>query len=119
MEGIVKWYNLKKGYGFIKGDDEQDYFVHFSALNGAMLRENDKVSFDAVDTERGKQAQKVKLLQKGSEISGGRRSSEKDRKGKRYGDEQEGSEESYGEEESEGNSEGNSEEGSYGQEEDY
>ena len=103
MEGTVKWYNLKKGYGFIKGDDEQDYFVHFSALDGAMLRENDKVSFDAVDTERGKQAQKVKLLQKGSEISGGKRSSERGRKGKKYGEEDQEeskSEESYSEEES-------------------
>ncbi len=77
MEGTVKWYNLKKGYGFIKGEDEQDYFVHFSALNGAMLRENDKVSFDAVDTDRGKQAQKVKLLEKGSERSGSGRKQKK------------------------------------------
>ncbi|MBI2508315.1 cold-shock protein [Candidatus Woesearchaeota archaeon] len=81
MEGTVKWYNLKKGYGFIKGEDEQDYFVHFSALNGAMLRENDKVSFDAVDTDRGKQAQQVKLLEKGSERGGSKR------KQKRFGEE--------------------------------
>ena len=107
MEGTVKWYNLKKGYGFIKGEDEQDYFVHFSALNGAMLRENDKVSFDAVDTERGKQAQNVKLLQKGSEIEG--RSSDRGRgkKGKKYGGDQEESEAegSYSDEESQGGEE--------------
>ncbi len=100
MEGIVKWYNLKKGYGFIKGEDEQDYFVHFSALNGAMLRENDKVSFEAVDTDRGKQAQKVKLLQKGSEMGGGR--SDRGRKDKKHSENQEefGAEDSQGGEES-------------------
>ncbi|MBI2105758.1 cold shock domain-containing protein [Candidatus Woesearchaeota archaeon] len=67
MEGTVKWYNMRKGYGFIQGEDGNDYFVHFSALDGAMLREGDKVSFQAADTDKGKQAQKVKLLQKGSE----------------------------------------------------
>ena len=77
MEGTVKWYNLKKGYGFIKGEDGQDYFVHLSALGGAMLRENDVVGFDAVDTDRGKQAQNVKLLQKGSEREGGEKKTSK------------------------------------------
>ena len=97
MEGTVKWYNLKKGYGFIKGEDEQDYFVHFSALGGAMLRENDKVSFDAADTDRGKQAQNVKLLEKGSERGG--------RKRKKFDDEdnsenfESGSDEGYAKEE--------------------
>lgn len=112
MEGTVKWYNLKKGYGFIKGDDGQDYFVHFSALDGAMLRENDKVSFDAVDTERGKQAQKVKLLQKGSELKGSK-SSERRKKGDEDSFEEQGEkegQEEFGEEE-EGYSE--SEEDSY------
>ncbi len=112
MEGTVKWYNLKKGYGFIKGDDGQDYFVHFSALNGAMLRENDKVSFDAVDTERGKQAQKVKLLQKGSEIKGSG-SSERRKKGKEGDFEEQEESENFGEEESEGEESYSDEEESY------
>ena len=81
MEGTVKWYNLKKGYGFIKGEDGQDYFVHLSALGGAMLRENDVVGFDAVDTDRGKQAQNVKLLQKGSEREGEKKTSKRGKKG--------------------------------------
>lgn len=71
MEGIVKWYNRKKGFGFIKGEDEVDYFVHHSALGDSFLRDDDKVSFDAVDTDKGKQAQNVKLLEKGSERNGG------------------------------------------------
>ncbi|MEK6809954.1 MAG: cold shock domain-containing protein [Nanoarchaeota archaeon] len=67
MEGTVKWFDGKKGYGFIVSEDGQEYFVHFTAVpKGLRLRENDKVSFDAVDTERGKQAQNVQLLEKGS-----------------------------------------------------
>src|SRR3989344_5568086 len=79
MEGTVKWYNMRKGYGFIQGEDGNDYFVHFSALDGAMLREGDKVSFQAADTEKGKQAQKVKLLQKGSERGRERKESREER----------------------------------------
>jgi CspA family cold shock protein len=69
MEGIVKWFNTRKGYGFIKGDDDQEYFVHHSALGqGVFLRDNDKVSFDPAEGEKGKQAQNVQLLQKASEM---------------------------------------------------
>ena len=69
MEGIVKWFNRQKGYGFITGDDEQEYFVHHSALaEGTFIRDNDRVSFEPADSEKGKQAQNVTLLQKGSEI---------------------------------------------------
>lgn len=67
MEGTVKWFDGKKGYGFIVSSDGQEFFVHYTAVpRGVRLQENDKVSFDAVDTERGKQAQNVQLLEKGS-----------------------------------------------------
>ncbi len=70
MEGKVKWYDIRKGYGFIEGDDGQDYFVHYTAVKeGVRLRENDRVSFDQSEGEKGKQAQNVALLQKGSEIA--------------------------------------------------
>lgn len=70
MEGTVKWFNTRKGYGFIKGDDGEDYFVHHTAIKeGTFIRDNDRVSFEPVQTDRGKQAQSVVLLQKGSEIA--------------------------------------------------
>lgn len=63
MEGVVKWFSGKKGYGFVKGDDGEDYFVHSSAIPPEVrLRENDRVSFEPVEGERGKQAQKIVLL---------------------------------------------------------
>ena len=68
MEGTVKWFNSRKGYGFIKGEDDQDYFVHYTTVEkGTFLRENDIVSFEPADGDRGKQARDVKLIQKGSE----------------------------------------------------
>ena len=87
MEGTVKWFDGKKGYGFIVASDGQEYFVHFTAVpKGLRLRENDKVSFDAADTERGKQAQNVQLLEKGQapERKPMRQSSEEDTEEEAY-----------------------------------
>ena len=68
MKGKVKFFNEMKGFGFIIGDDGTDYFVHKSGLKpDVVLHENDVVSFDATDTERGKQAQNVELSEGGSE----------------------------------------------------
>ena len=70
MEGDVKFFNRKKGFGFISGDDGKDYFVHFSAVTpGVFLRDNDRVSFDGEEDDRGLKAKNVQLLQKGSDRS--------------------------------------------------
>ncbi|HIH12044.1 TPA: cold-shock protein [Candidatus Woesearchaeota archaeon] len=72
MQGTVKFFNRTKGFGFIHGDDGKDYFVHSTALpRGLFLRDNDYVSFDSVQGDRGMKAENVKLLEKGSERSGG------------------------------------------------
>jgi len=67
MEGTVKWFSGRKGFGFIQGEDGKDYFVHHTALpQGARINEGDKVSFEPTSTDKGDQAQKVKLLEKSS-----------------------------------------------------
>lgn len=61
LKGTIKWYNAKKGYGFIESEDG-DYFVHQSALpEGTILNEGDKVSFEPVKTDKGKQAKNVEV----------------------------------------------------------
>ena len=71
IEGRVEWFNRRKGYGFIEGDDGKKYFVHLTQLQqGTFIRENDKVSFTPKEGERGPVAEGVTLLKKGSEIEG-------------------------------------------------
>ena len=60
-EGIVKFFNESKGYGFIKDSESQEeYFVHVSGLIDK-IRENDKVSFDLQEGKKGLNAVNVKL----------------------------------------------------------
>ena len=62
MRGILI-FTSKKGYGFIKGEDEADYFVHHSSIEkGTFIKDDDPVSFDPAENERGKQAQNIKLI---------------------------------------------------------
>jgi cold shock protein len=62
MNGTVKFYNVSKGFGFIKSDDGTEYFVHSSGLKpGVVLKDNAKVSFDVVQGDRGPKAANVSM----------------------------------------------------------
>jgi CspA family cold shock protein len=61
-EGKVKWFNPRKGYGFIATADGRDIFVHYSSIPGdgyKTLVEGDPVTFDIVDGEKGLRAENV------------------------------------------------------------
>jgi CspA family cold shock protein len=63
MKGKIKWYNTRKGYGFIQADDGKDIFVHRSALPmETSLNEGDEVEFEVETTDKGPQAKTVKKL---------------------------------------------------------
>jgi CspA family cold shock protein len=62
--GVVKWFDVKKGYGFIKREEGSDVFVHYSSIQGddfRKLEEGQQVSFIVSETEKGLQAQDVAL----------------------------------------------------------
>ena len=60
MNGTVKFFNTTKGFGFIAGEDGTEYFVHISGLaDGVELRDNDAVTFDAEEGDRGLKAVNV------------------------------------------------------------
>jgi CspA family cold shock protein len=61
-EGTVKWFNPRKGYGFIATQDGRDVFVHYASIAGdgyKTLAEGEPVSFDVVDGEKGPRAENV------------------------------------------------------------
>jgi CspA family cold shock protein len=61
--GTVKWFKNEKGYGFITGEDGQDVFVHFSAIQMEgykSLQEGQKVEYDVVQGDKGPQASNVR-----------------------------------------------------------
>ncbi|MEK6683709.1 MAG: cold-shock protein [Nitrospirota bacterium] len=65
-KGKVKWFNEKKGFGFIEQAGGGDVFVHFSAIQGEgfkVLTEGQEVEFDVVDGEKGPQASNVIKVQ--------------------------------------------------------
>ena len=69
VKGTVKWFNSRKGFGFINSEEGSDVFVHFSALSGdddeyKTLNENYEVEFEVTQGEKGPQASNVVVTKK-------------------------------------------------------
>ncbi len=59
LTGTVKWFDSKKGYGFITADNGQDVFVHYTGVAGdgfKTLEEGERVSFNITETDKGLKA---------------------------------------------------------------
>jgi len=64
-QGIVKWFNDAKGFGFITAEDGRDLFVHHSEIQSEgyrSLQEGARVQFEVVDGQKGPRASKVTLI---------------------------------------------------------
>jgi len=64
--GKVKWWDNKKGFGFISQDSGQDVFVHHTAIVGTgfkVLNEGDEVTFDVIASDKGPKAENVQRQQ--------------------------------------------------------
>jgi CspA family cold shock protein len=62
LNGIVKWFNAEKGYGFITDEEGTDVFAHYSAIQAdgyKALSEGQEVIFDVVEGQRGPQAENI------------------------------------------------------------
>jgi len=65
-QGTVKWFDEKKGFGFISGQDGKDIFVHYSNIAGAgfkTLAEGDAVDFEITTGDKGPKAENVVKVQ--------------------------------------------------------
>jgi len=65
MMGIVKWFDVKKGFGFILNGEGKDVFVHFSSIEGdgfRALKDGDSVEYEEVGSEKGLSARNVKRI---------------------------------------------------------
>lgn len=65
QQGTVKWFNAKKGYGFISDTEGNDIFVHFSAIamdGFKKLKENEAVEFEVIEGDKGVQAANVRRI---------------------------------------------------------
>jgi CspA family cold shock protein len=63
VEGVVKWFDPRKGFGFVVGPEGQDIFVHFSVIEGdgfRVLKDGAPVRYDAVKSDKGWKATRVR-----------------------------------------------------------
>ena len=63
-KGTVKWFNAEKGFGFITSEEGKDLFVHFSEIQKEgfkTLNENEEVTFDIIEGQKGPQAANIKV----------------------------------------------------------
>ena len=71
IQGEVKWFDPKKGYGFIVGPEGQDVFVHFSQIMGdgfRSLKDGEQVEYDLSEGDKGLQAREVKRVEVTAEV---------------------------------------------------
>ena len=65
--GVVKWFDVKKGFGFIQGPDGgKDVFVHYSAIEGdgfRSLKDGESVEYELSESDRGPQATNVRRIE--------------------------------------------------------
>ena len=65
LKGTVKWFNNRKGYGFISREDGSDVFVHYSCIDAPgykTLEQGEAVEFEIEDSDRGPEARNVKKM---------------------------------------------------------
>ena len=66
ISGTVKWFDSKKGYGFIESEGEKDVFVHFSEIQAEgykILKDGQKVEFELNTDEQGDKAKNVVVVE--------------------------------------------------------
>ena len=67
MRGIMKWFNIQRGYGFATTGEGFDVFVHYKNILGngfKSLADGDEIEFDVEETPKGKQARNIKLIKR-------------------------------------------------------
>jgi CspA family cold shock protein len=71
--GNVKWFDSRRGYGFLVGPEGQDVFVHYSSIEREgfrFLRQGDEVEYELEDTPKGLQAKAVRQLERAASSAG-------------------------------------------------